>query len=172
MILMSNFNNSLQSGVYATARSLFKALYNDQLLCKLLYYPQENMTDDPTDKGDLTPEQKDKIIIMTRKDEDLSEPNDIKRCKLTFSLGNIYHSTKNQKSSSPTMFILIFVPIVNFQDKDFRLEAIIDRVDQLISDKRFDGSFGRVTKGDGNPYEAPLGYNGYILRYSFYDTDF
>lgn len=172
MIIMASFNKALESGVYATARSLFTTLYNDQLLCKLLYYPQENMADDPTEKDDLFPEQKDKIMIITRKDEDLSEPNDIKRGKLTFSLGNIYHSSKNHKASSPTMFILIFVPIVNFQDKDFRLEAIIDRVDQLISDRQFNGSFGRVIKGDGNPYDSPLGYNGYLLRYSFYDTDF
>ena len=169
---MAMYNKALVSGCYATMRSVFTKLFNDQILCKLLYYPQENDNDDPTLKADLSALERGEVIIITRDDDDLTGPNQTKRCKVTFSLGNTYKSYKNHKASMPIIFILIFVPRTGFQEMDFRLEAIIDRIDQLVSDNKFDGSFGRITKDSGNPYDAPKGYLGYTLRYQFVDTDF
>lgn len=169
---MSTFKSSLPSGLYATMRAVFTTLRNDQILCKYLYYPSDNMDDDPTMKPDVTSEQKDEIIYITKDVDELEGSNKIKRGRLTFGLGTIYKSYQNHKASSPIIIIYIFVPRVGFQNIDFRQEAILDRIDELISDRKFEGSFGRVFKDGGNPYDAPKGYLGYTVRYEFADTDF
>lgn len=169
---MSTFKSSLPSGLYATMRAVFTTLRNDQILCKYLYYPSDNMDDDPTMKPDVTSEQKDEIIYITKDVDELEGSNKIKRGRLTFGLGTIYKSYQNHKASSPIIIIYIFVPRVGFQNIDFRQEAILDRIDELISDRKFEGSFGRVFKDGGNPYDAPKGYLGYAVRYEFADTDF
>lgn len=169
---MSAFKSSLPSGAYATMRAVFTTLRNDQILCKYLYYPSEDIDDDPTLKPDLSSEQIDEIIFTTKEVDELEGSNKVKRGRLTFGLGTIFKSYQNHKASSPIINIYIWTPRVGFQDIDFRQEAILDRIDELISDRSFEGSFGRVFKDGGSPYDAPKGYLGYDVRYEFSDTDF
>lgn len=169
---MSAFKEAPISGLYSTMRSVFKALRDDQILCKYLYYPSTDMDDDPTLKNDVSNEAKDEIISPTIKVDELEGTNQTKRGKVTFGLGTILKSYQNHKSSKPYIHIYVYVPRYGFQDIDFRQEAIIDRIEQIVSDKRFDGSFGRLINDGGNPYDAPKGYIGYVIRYGFNDTDF
>lgn len=169
---MGMFEKAPQSGIYAACRDIFKTLRDDQILCKYLYYPSADMDDDPTLKTDVTSSQKEEVFSITIGTDDLEGPNQIKRGRLSFGLGVIQKSYKNHKASRPTVLIYLYIPREGFQNIDFRLEAVIDRVDELISDRRFEGSFGRVVKDTSNPYDAPKGYVGFILRYGFMDTDF
>ena len=169
---MSAFKEALPSGLYPTMRDVFKTLRNDQILCKLLYYPSKDIDDDPTMKPDVSSEIKDEIIFTTMKVDELEGSNKIKRGRLTFGLGTIFKSYQNHKASCPIINIYIWIPRIGFQDIDFRQEAILDRIDELINDRRFNGSFGRVFKDGGSPYDAPKGYLGYVVRYEFSDTDF
>lgn len=168
---MATFKNAPVSGIYATLRDVFKTLRDDQILSKYLYYPSTSMDDDPSLKGDVSNVNKDEIFFITTNTDKLEGNNKIKRGRLSFGLGTIQKSYKNHKSSRPLLYIYLYIPREGFQDVDFRLEAIIDRIEELISDKSFSGSFGRIVKDTGNPYEAPRGYLGYILRYEFSDTD-
>ena len=169
---MSAFKDAPISGLYSTMRSVFKALRDDQILCKYLYYPSTDMDDDPTLKDNVSNEAKDEIISPTIKVDELEGTNQTKRGKVTFGLGTILKSYQNHKSSKPYIHLYVYVPRYGFQDIDFRQEAIIDRIEQIVSDKRFEGSFGRLINDGGNPYDAPKGYIGYVIRYGFNDTDF
>ena len=143
---MSDFSRAPQSGTYKAMKSIFKILASDQVLCKYLYYPSTNMDDDPTTKADLTNEQIFEVIRITERVDEITQPNEIKRGRINFGLG--------------------------FRPRSyFRTAACIDRIDQLLSDKAFEGTFGRIIKEDSNPFESPKGYEGYLLRYQFADTD-
>lgn len=168
---MSSFDAAPPSGVYAAMRSIFKTLASDQLLCKYLYYPSKDMDDDPSVKPDLTNEQRFEVIKITERVTELEEPNELKRGRINFGLGFRPRSYSNQTASRQTFLVYIFMPRDGFDSVDFRTAACIDRIDQLLSDKAFEGTFGRIVKEDSNPFESPRGYEGYLLRYQFSDTD-
>lgn len=168
---MANFSEAPQSGIYVAIKSIFTALRNDAILSKYLYYPSTDMNDDPTSKDDVTAVQKDLIFFNTLVTDDLEENQENKIGRLMYGLGNISKTYNNHMADKPYFYIYIIVPIEGFQLIDFRLEAIIDRINRLISNKKFTGSFGRVVKDGGNRLSVPSGYIGYTLKYSFYDTD-
>lgn len=169
---MANFKKAPISGTYATMKSVFTALRNDEILQKYLYYPSKDMNDDPTEKNPVPEEEIDNLFKTTMNVDELEGSNKDKKGRITFGLGATFKSYSNQKATRPFIHIYIWMPRYGFQDIDFRLEAIIDRVQELVSDKRFTGSFGRLTTDGGNPYDAPKGYLGYVIRYGFADTDF
>lgn len=168
---MSDFSKAPSSGVYKAMKSIFKTLASDQVLCKYLYYPATSMDDDPTIKPDLTSEQIFEVIKITERIDELEQPNEIKRGRINFGLGFRPRSYNNHKASKQIFLVYIFMPREGFDSVDFRTAACIDRIDQLLSDKAFDGTFGRIIKDDSNPFESPKGYEGYLLRYQFSDTD-
>lgn len=172
---MANFKDAPISGTYVTMKSVFTALRNDDTLQRYLYYPSKNMDDDPTDESKhpkVPEEQIDELFKPTINVDELEGSMKDKRGRITFGLGSTFKSYTNHKATKPFIHIYIWIPRYGFQDVDFRLEAILDRVQEIVSDKRFTGSFGRLTTDGGNPYDAPKGYLGYVIRYGFSDTDF
>ncbi len=144
---------------------------NDEELLRLLHYTSETADNDP-----LSPD-KPNILEMPIKDRALLINNLIKpspsvyglddstrMCRLLF-YPKSRRSSRSYLTSDQEVNIDVFVHH-NFNNTDYRLSWICDRVNDLLFDKPVVG-FGRVNFVNGNDLPAPQNYVGYQLRYSF-----
>lgn len=148
--------------------SIGKVFNSDETLLRLLYYKASNFNDSPLSpsKPDILslPNKWDIIgqrIVSTQKVEDLST-NQI--CRILFYPGRRW---KTEKYLVADQEIVIDVLChVTYDQMDYRLSWICDRVAELMFDERITG-LNKMRYKEGGSITAPNGYIGYRLTYSF-----
>lgn len=154
---------------------LYTILSNDEHLLRLLHYPHKknglyvdalNRADYPDDiVGSRNQHRiaRDHILKVAKKDDIVS----VKDCFVLISLGKrkpIFHNhlLVNQE-------ILIDVVVHNeYQDEDYRLDDICDRLDYLVVRERI--GMGKTDIVTSLPFEAPTGYYRYQMKYQVKDN--
>lgn len=145
----------------------FNTLAQDETLKRLLIYKPKNSLDDPLDKAKpnigMDWNKIDDVIIKSPKTDELSKKP---MCRICMYLGyNV--TTNNAKVNTQDMMFDIYVHIEGFDEVDFRLAQIRDRLNDLLQDKRIAGA-NKTTLRTGFPLaNPPSGYAGHRMIYKF-----
>lgn len=152
---------------------VFSILSNDEELLRLLYYKPINFSDSPlsTDKPNILEMQVTQrwdiindCIVPGMKISDLETEE---KCRLMIFMGD-RDNLRNDSFSSQNVTIDILVA-VKFDNIDFRLCWICDRVNELLFYKNITG-LSKIHFDKGRPFNALQGYVGYRILFDF--TDF
>ncbi|MEM4995015.1 hypothetical protein WKH56_20835 [Priestia sp. SB1] len=145
----------------------FNTLAQDETLKRLLIYKPEHSLDDPLDKTKadigMDWDKIDRVILKSPKTDGMDKKP---ICRVCMYLG---FRTKSPNFRVDTQDIVfdIYSHIEGFDEVDFRLSQIIDRLSELLQDKKVAGvnkSTLRTSIYIANP---PSGYVGYRMVYKF-----
>lgn len=151
-------------------QDIYKILVSSETLLRLLYYLPQNASDSPLDplKSNILDEETldkwdiiESLIIPTEKSDDLLTEQ---KCTLFLYPGK-RNSTGNYLAAKQTVFFEWYVPY-NSQVLDLRMEWIADTINDLVFDKSITG-LTKIKHESGGRVQAPKGYVGYLLIYSF-----
>lgn len=151
----------------------FKIVSNDETLMRLLYYKSQNALDDPLSpsKSNLLNTniyRSDIMPLRLKRAPKINDllPNNTPICRLCVYMGAA-SKTMNHRIFKQRIVIDVFVHIDEYEVKDGRSLKIIDRLDELMLNKRITG-FGDIESAAFSPIaNAPDGYIGYQNVYSF-----
>lgn len=151
----------------------YKSLIFDEKLLRLLYYPPQDLlsgTPDPLSETPQTPNIVDtstpqstrrmwtiinKHILNTSKSDDLETEH---LARVYIYAGKARRSLGN--SSTLRQEIVADVFVHSIYEEDYRMEAISDRLGQLLVHERPDG-MGKIDYRDGYDFVAPKEYRAY-----------
>lgn len=162
------------AGRAVTINRIVDRLKNDEHLMRLLHYPHKDKDgnyQDVLDEGfdDIVGSKdhgrivRDHIIKTIQKDDIVSA----KDCFILIHLGKRRPVFGNHLLARQE--ILIDVVVHNdYQDEDYRLDDICDRLDYLIVHERF--GLGKVDISTPIPFEAPTGYYRFQMKYILWDS--
>lgn len=158
-------------GLHKNILDFYKLLSVDETILRLLYYTPENGLDDPLDKNKDNLVESDihwdivaDRIIHAPKTDDLNADKPI--CRLCVYPGDRLRS-KNKAVHNQAIICDVFSNLKDYESVDLRSAAIVDRLDELIEGQRITG-IGKVESSRaGNLYNAPKGYFGYRVEYTF-----
>lgn len=160
-------------GMYQHLINFFDVVSVDEDLLRLLVYKSENFEDDP-----LSPNKPNIIgtptyykvlnesIKRAPKSTDLSTKNN---CRICMYLG--YNTkTTNIKTFNQDIVFDVYVHISDFEEIDCRSLKICDRLNAIVHDKHISG-IGKVVGYKTYPInDAPDGYIGYKMVFTFGST--
>ena len=148
---------------------------NEELL-RLLYYRPANNDDNPFSPSkenvlDKPATERWKIIEdVIAKTNNLDGMDEDRKCRILVYLSNRNSDRGNYWVSNQDLVIDVAVHR-DFDDKDFRLAWICDKVNEILFNNHVD-SMGKLKFSGGNPLNGfPNGYVGYRLTYSFTNTN-
>lgn len=151
-------------------------LANNEELLRLLYYRPANAIDDPFDPMkenvlDKPNSEKWEIIEdVIAKTENLDGMDEEKKCRVLMYLSTRRSSRGNYWVSDQDL-VLDVVVHKDFDNKDFRMAWISDKINEVLFNQHVD-SMGKLAFGGGNPLSGlPNGYVGFRLVYSFTNTN-
>lgn len=153
---------------------VYEAFANDEALLRLLYYPSNNLNDDPLDS------KKDNILDMPNKWDIIKDvikftPNTDefdgkKKCRVCFYAGKRTTDKKNDLSKNQEVIFDILVHR-SFHEADLRMYKIAERINQILTKGKF-SSFGKVKELDANPIgQVAEEYFGFRTPYLFGELD-
>ena len=150
-------------------KSVFKIVHSDQNIAKYLYYPGTDGDFDPLSEDDLNISQRDSVIKKTGiivELEDYSASNPDKRGRIGIFLQN---SSPNDNPLTPErrIRIEIYMPLRNFEEFNYRIAYIVQRLDDLLLQEKVDGGFGRLIMVSSNTTGAIA--DGYVSYYHDYN---
>lgn len=146
-------------------KDTYSVLINSENLKRLLWYEPRDLIHndyDPlspelpniSDEEDLNWQVIDDRILKNTKSDDLA---DTKKCRLYLYLGG---RDRTENSSIASQKIIIDVLWHEVFDKDNRSSSIEKELRNLLVGKRITG-IGKMRYYDGDPINAPKGYQGY-----------
>lgn len=150
---------------------IYKVVSADETLNRLLHYLPENALDDPLDPAkpnimDMGAAERDELIQsqikFTPTTDELITDKPVSRL--------FFHAGRRKPNSSyyyadQNVFFDVFTH-KEFNDKDLRLNWLVDRINELMSDQYIGNAFKVISLG-GQPLSAPENYLGYSLQYKF-----
>ena len=145
----------------------FNTLTHDETLKRLLIYKPKNSLDDPLDKTKPNIEMDwrkiDEVILRSPKTDEMSKKS---ICRICMYLG---FRTKSNNFRVDTQDIVfdIYAHIEGFDEVDFRLSQIIDRLSELLQDKKVAGVNKTTLRTSTYIANPPSGYVGYRMVYKF-----
>ena len=154
---------------------IYKVLINDEILLRLLYYKPSDMNDDPLsldkpnilDKPDV--ERWEIINNVIKRTEKTTDQDQTEKCRVLIYPGKRRGDGRNYMVSEQDVFIDVLVPIY-YDEVDFRLSWICDRINELLFDKEITG-LNKIKFNGGGLKNAPNGFIGYTLVYKFSTTN-
>lgn len=154
---------------------VYRKLMADEELLRLLYYKPENSVDDPLDplKENVLDkpetEKWDIIEDVIAKTENLDGMDEDRKCRVLMYLSTRRPSGGNYWVSDQDL-VLDVVVHKDFDDKDFRMAWISDKLNEILFNNHVAGT-GKLRFVNGTPISVPDGYVGYRLIYSFSNTN-
>lgn len=160
------------NGRAATMNKVYQALANDEHMLRLLAYPYldsngnyqdclklpDNIVDSSTH-----PKVTSEHIIRTAK---LDEIETIQSCMLFLHQGKRKPVFGNKLLAKQEILVDVLVHN-NFQEGDYRMDDICDRLDYLLVHENI--SMGKVDITTPIPMEAPKEYYRYQMKYNYWD---
>lgn len=162
------------AGRAITVHKIYDALRKDEHLLRLLHYNYKDSSgnyvdvlsdevDDIVGSKDYVKITKDHILKTTQKEEIVS----VKDCFILIHLGKRRAVFGNYLLTKQEILIDVLVH-GDYQEEDYRLDDICDRLDYLIVHERF--GMGKTEISTPIPYEAPKGYDRFQLKYLLWDV--
>lgn len=153
---------------------VYEVFSRDEALLRFLYYPSENLNDDPLDRNKqniLDREDKLEIIHDVIKfTPNTDSLDDGKKCRICFYAGRRRNDRTNEYSKNQEVIFDILVHR-SFHEADLRMYKIAERVNDLVLKKRY-SSFGKVRELDSEPIgQVAKDYFGYKTSYLFGELD-
>ena len=139
---MSNTIDNLQE-LGINIQEIYKALFQDQTLCKLVYYTD----DDPLSHADIaTPETTLKNYI---KFKPMIGSNETTEVRVIFVINGGKKIDSNKRYQAVSMAINVYTPLENWfiKNANFRPMAILSRLIALLDNKTVSG-LGKLECGD------------------------
>lgn len=159
--------------MYKNFTDILDVLYNDETLLRLLYYPPEDLKTNTLDPLDISlPNVIDSDtnwiirysrIMKTPKDDDLTPDNPI--CRIFVYPGRRSADSGNFLAARQNLIIDV-VCHNSFEEGDFRITRICDRLNELFVAEKITG-IGKINYLNGNNISSPSGYVGYQNIYQF-----
>lgn len=141
--------------------AIYGVLVNDDDLLKLLYYQPQNFNDDPLSHPSITDwEIKKDLVKKTRVVNDL---DNTEKCRVLMYPSR-RRPQRNYIVADQTIKIDVFCHI-SYDDVDFRLAMICDRINELLIDKHITGVYKTKFVTGGEIATGIVGYVAYQLVY-------
>ena len=154
---------------------VYNELSSDEELLRLLYYKPENALDDPLsiEKSNVLDKSEDEkwdiiedVIAKSKKIQDLDSD---KKMRILMYLSRRSPERGNYWVSSQYLVVDV-VAHKDFDEMDFRLSWICDKVNEILFNNHVAGT-GKLKFIDGDDLKTPDDYVGYRLVYAYSNTN-